>query len=138
MLGMLVVDPGQQGSIASRPSQARRSSQPQRGQPTRGGQEPDAEMIRLQALGQPRILAQIRSTNPELADAVSDPVRFRVVLQNMQRRQTEVEADKKRELALLNADPFNPETQAKIEEAIRQERVMENLQDAMDYTPEGK
>lgn len=138
MLGMMVLDPQSRGSRAPRSNQAGRGSQSSRGQPARAGQEPDWEMMRLRALGQPGILAQFRNTNPDLADAVSDPIRFREVLRNMQAQQAEAEFEKQRELTLLNADPFNPETQAKIEEAIRQERVMENLQDAMDYTPEGK
>lgn len=138
MLGMLVLDPQSRGSRAPRPNPARGGSQPHGGQLARGGQESDPEMFRLGVLGQPQILARIRATNPDLADAVSDPIRFREVFQNMYVQQAEAGSVQQRELALLNADPFNPETQAKIEEEIRQQRVMENLQDAMDYTPEGK
>jgi DNA damage-inducible protein 1 len=97
----------------------------------------DPEIIRQQALRDPRVLAQIRSSQPELADAVSNPLRFREVFQNVHRRQAEADADKQQELAMLNADPFDINAQRKIEEIIRQERVMENLQDAMDHTPEG-
>lgn len=39
-------------------------------------------------------------------------------------------------LALQNSDPFDVEAQKKIEEAIRQERVAENLEHAMEYSPE--
>lgn len=102
----------------------------------RGIAEPDPEVIRLQALAEPRRLDQIRLQNPELADAVQDKDRFRQAWEAMARQAYEREAEKQRELALLNADPFNIEAQAKIEEIIRQQRVEENLQNALDYTPE--
>lgn len=104
----------------------------------RGIGEPDPEVIRLQALAEPRRLDQIRLQNPQLADAVQDKDRFRQAWEAMARQAYEREAEKQRELALLNADPFNIEAQAKIEEIIRQQRVEENLQNALDYTPEGE
>lgn len=140
VLGMLVLNSAPVAPAGPPPSHspARGHPPPAARGPPRRASEPDPEMIRLQALGNPRILAQIRATNPDLAGAVTDPRRFRDVWQTMQRRMEEIEEEKQRELALLNADPFNPDAQRKIEETIRQERVMENLQDAMDHTPEGE
>lgn len=40
------------------------------------------------------------------------------------------------EIARLNADPFNPEAQAKIAELIRQENVEKNWEAAMEFNPE--
>ncbi|KAL8709332.1 MAG: hypothetical protein Q9220_005925 [cf. Caloplaca sp. 1 TL-2023] len=136
MLGLLVRNSRSQPRASNRSSDRPTGANP-RGQsgraPTSG---PDAEMIRLQALGNPGILNQIRAQNESLASAVHDPARWSQVYDQMMRQQQDIEAQKQRELALLNADPFNVEAQAKIEEMIRQERVIENLQDAMDHTPE--
>jgi DNA damage-inducible protein 1 len=48
----------------------------------------------------------------------------------------EAEMEKQREIAHLNADPFDVEAQRKIEEAIRLQAVMENMEHAWEYTPE--
>lgn len=57
----------------------------------RGMMEPDAEMIRLQVLGDPRLMEELRRSNPELAGAVNDPGRFRQIfgLLDQQRREAE-------------------------------------------------
>lgn len=141
MLGMLVRNAQGPATQPRNPSQeqAQGSSQAARGQGNRRPSAlPDPEMIRLQALGDTNILARLRSQAPQLADAVSDPARFRQGWEMMEQQANEREAAKQREYALLNQDPFNVEAQAKIEEMIRQQRVEENLQNALDYTPEGK
>ncbi|KAG9118874.1 DNA damage-inducible protein 1, partial [Ceratobasidium sp. 392] len=99
--------------------------------------EHDDEMMRLQLLGDPNIMRQLRETQPELADAVqNNPQRFSQLLRSHRERQRETELASQREIAALNADPFNVEAQRRIEENIRQQAVMENMEHAMEYSPE--
>ena len=141
MLEMLVRGPQSHAAQAQRPGQgeASASAQDARGQrarpPTTGN---DPEMLRLRALGDVETLAQLRTQAPPLADAVSDPTRFRQAWETIQQQAQEREDAKQREYALLNEDPFNVEAQAKIEEMIREQQVAENLQTALDYNPEGR
>jgi len=95
--------------------------------------EQDSEMMRLQVLGDPALMLQLQQTNPEIAQAAqNDPTRFAELLRQTRQRHMEAEA----EIARLEADPFDIESQRRIEEAIRQQAVIENLEHAMEYSPE--
>lgn len=138
MLGLLVQPSYGGPESANRGPEGRSASDAERPNARRRGGLQDAETVRLQALGNGTLLDNLRYHHPELFHAINDPERFRQIWEYSIRYQNNIEAEKHRELAILNADPFNIETQIKIEEIIRQERVMENVQNAMDYTPEGK
>lgn len=120
------------------PGQTQRQQPQQRPaqQAARGQQDP--EVIRLQVLGNPAMRAQVQSQNPELAAALEDPARFAQILQHSYDREHRERMERQREIERLNDDPFNIDNQKRIEEMIRQERVMENLQSAMEHNPEGK
>ncbi|KAI0080834.1 hypothetical protein K474DRAFT_100659 [Panus rudis PR-1116 ss-1] len=115
--------------------------------------EQDAEMMRLQVLGDPVLMQQLREVrttssiifrftvlnvllckaNPELAAAAqTNPARFAELLRQTRSRHSEADL----EIARLNADPFDVEAQRRIEEAIRQQAVLENMEHAMEYSPE--
>lgn len=81
---------------------------------------------------------QVQNQNPELAAALEDPARFAQILQSSYDRESRERLERQREIERLNDDPFNIDNQRRIEEMIRQERVMENLQNAMEHNPEGK
>ncbi|KAM4056823.1 aspartyl protease [Hirsutella rhossiliensis] len=124
------------GSTAA-PGQAQRPQQQQPAQPRRRqGGDNDPELVRLQVLGNPALRQQLQSQQPELAAAVEDPARFARILHEAQDRERRERLDRQREIERLNDDPFNIENQRKIEDMIRQERVMENLQNAMEHNPE--
>ncbi len=72
-------------------------------------------------------------TQPEIAQAAqSDPARFAELLRQTRARQIEAEAA----VESMNANPFDIEAQRRIEEAIRQQAVFENLEHALEYSPE--
>ncbi|GAA5957893.1 hypothetical protein JCM21900_001302 [Sporobolomyces salmonicolor] len=97
----------------------------------------DSETMRRQLLGDPRQMARLREELPEIAAAAeSDPARFRELLHQFSSMQESARLQQQREAALLNSDPFNVEAQRKIEEAIRHEAVLENMEQAMEQMPE--
>ncbi|KAH7887470.1 hypothetical protein F5I97DRAFT_832619 [Phlebopus sp. FC_14] len=97
----------------------------------------NAEMLRLQLLGDENLMRQIRATNPDIADAAqSDPARFAQLLLQTSDRARSAELARQREIERLNADPFDVEAQRKIEEAIRQQAVLENMEHALEWSPE--
>ncbi|KAF9057802.1 hypothetical protein BJ165DRAFT_78133 [Panaeolus papilionaceus] len=99
--------------------------------------EQDAEMMRLQILGDPNLMAELQQAQPDLAQAAqTNPTRFAELLRQTRERHYNAELAQQQEIARLNADPFDVEAQQKIEEAIRQQAVMENLEHALEYSPE--
>ncbi|KZP13433.1 hypothetical protein FIBSPDRAFT_869260 [Athelia psychrophila] len=97
----------------------------------------DSEMMRLQVLGDPNLMRQLQETQPEIAAAAqSDPARFAELLRQTQDKQRQADAAQQREIQTLNADPYDVEAQRRIEEAIRQAAVMENMEHALEYSPE--
>ncbi|GMK58201.1 hypothetical protein CspeluHIS016_0502330 [Cutaneotrichosporon spelunceum] len=97
----------------------------------------DFERMRLQALGDPRLMNQLRQANPEFAAAIqSGGARFRDMVRHQAEDVRRTKQEKERQTELLNADPYDIEAQKKIEEAIRMERVLENMSHAMEFSPE--
>lgn len=137
---MLAIHVRETRGSTSAPAQApgpQAQAPPAQPRPRQGG-ENDPELVRLQVLGDPALRQQLQRQHPELAAAVEDPVRFAGILHDAQDRERHERLERQREIERLNDDPFNIDNQRKIEDMIRQERVMENLQNAMEHNPEGK
>jgi len=117
-----------------------RQAQPARQQASqRGGQSlPDPETIRLQLLGNPEARQQAISHRPELAAVIDNPERFAQMFREMQEQEREEQMRRRQHIADLNADPFDIDAQMRIAEMIREERVQENLQNAIEHNPEGE
>lgn len=99
--------------------------------------ERDAEMMRLQILGDPNLMRELERTQPELANAArSDPARFSQMLRQLHQMRADAELERQREIARLEANPFDVEAQRKIEDAIRHQAVLENMEHALEYRPE--
>ncbi|KAF2029742.1 hypothetical protein EK21DRAFT_89524 [Setomelanomma holmii] len=99
--------------------------------------EPDPEGVRQQLLTNPTAQAELRQRDPELAAAADDANRWRETFTMRQQQVQNAERERQNQIALLNEDPFNVEAQRKIEELIRQDRVVENLEKAYNENPEG-
>ncbi|XP_056680097.1 protein DDI1 homolog 2-like [Monodelphis domestica] len=91
--------------------------------------------LRDMLLSNPHELAVLRERNPSLAEALfsGDLEEFTRVLIEQQEDQALRDEERFR---LYVADPFDLEAQAKIEEAIRQQNIEENMSIAMEEAPE--
>ncbi|KAJ3158041.1 DNA damage-inducible protein 1 [Geranomyces variabilis] len=97
-----------------------------------------AETIRQQILADPHMLRNLTSNNPELAQvAMNDPAAFQRMFIELENKRRDIEEQQRQaEEALANADPFDVEAQKRIEEAIRQQNISQNMENAMEYHPE--
>lgn len=116
--------------------QPNQAQQPARRQASR--EEQDPEVIRLELLGNPRMRQEAQRAQPELAAAVENPERFAQLFRQMQDHERRERTMRQQRIADLNADPFDIDAQMRIAEMIREERVQENLQNAIEHNPEGK
>jgi hypothetical protein len=105
---------------------------------SRSRAEQDPEVVRLQLLGNPQALQAALRLRPEIAAVINDPPRFAEVYRQMLDQERQEQMMRNREIAALNADPFDVAAQMRIAEMIREEAVQENLQNAIEHNPEGK
>ncbi|KAH7959769.1 hypothetical protein HPB49_013696 [Dermacentor silvarum] len=117
------------------PATAGQSSETDMSLGPRGAEEEEPAFIRDMILKSPDQLALLKHNNPQLADALlsGDLELFTRVLREQQKEKSD--RDRQR-IRMMNADPFDPETQRLIAEEIRQQNIDSNMEAAMEYHPE--
>lgn len=113
-----------------------RAPAPSRGQAPARQAGPDPETLRMQIIGDPTTRTELQRLQPELASALENPSRFREIYLRLANVEEMDRQRRRQQIAELNNDPFDIEAQARIEEMIREERVQENLQNALEHNPE--
>ncbi|KAJ1034554.1 hypothetical protein NDA18_001410 [Ustilago nuda] len=96
-------------------------------------EEQAAEEVRNRILSDPAALSMLRSNNPTLADSLESPARF---LSLLRAQQSQMEQANPNPGLQDITDEFDIDAQRRIEENIRQQRVLENLEHAIEYSPE--
>lgn len=110
------------------------SSSVEHSQASGAGTEQQAEALRQEILSNPTLLSQLRMSRPDIVDAAHEGAsKFSQVLKAEQENRS---AAYQEQMRLAAADEFDVDAQRRIEEAIRQEAVMENFGSAMEFTPE--
>ncbi|KAJ1934417.1 DNA damage-inducible protein 1, partial [Kickxella alabastrina] len=72
------------------------------------GLSPQMEAHRQQVLQNPQLMEQLRQTHPEIAQAVqNNPSEFARLMGVLQQQQQAIQNERQRELANLEADPFD-------------------------------
>ncbi|KAJ1667198.1 DNA damage-inducible protein 1 [Coemansia sp. RSA 1813] len=101
------------------------------------GISPQMEARRQNVLGSQQLMQQLSQTHPAIVQAArNDPAEFSRLVTQLQEEQMNVEQARRREIANLNSNPFDIESQRRIEEMIRQENIMRNMEAALEYNPE--
>lgn len=94
------------------------------------------EKVRQQMLRDAVLRDGVKQRYPELVDVVNEPVKFRDLMISIEKKRVADDEARKRELKRLQDDPYNEESQRKILELIQQEAVMDNLNTALEHSPE--
>ena len=94
------------------------------------------ESLRLQILNNSSLLSDFSRSEPSLAAVINDAPQFAQKFSVLEKNRKELINEKQKELAELHNNPFDIESQKKIEKIIQQEAIAENLQNAIEHNPE--
>ncbi|KAJ2484460.1 DNA damage-inducible protein 1 [Coemansia sp. RSA 2320] len=98
---------------------------------------PQLEAHRQQVLSNPQLMRTLSQAHPEIVRAAqNNPAEFGRLLTQLQADQQREQQAREREMEQLNANPFDIESQRRIEELIRQDNIMRNMETAMELNPE--
>ena len=102
----------------------------------------DPEEVRRHLLSHPRELELLRQRNPELARALDSGNAdvFRIALESHMKavrdKERVLREEERQRIRILNANPLDPSIQRRIEEEIQKKNIEENMETAIEYTPE--
>jgi len=105
-------------------------------QPQNRSGQPSPEQFRQHILSNAAVMNSVRQQDPELAAAAQDSTRFQNLFAARQRRLEEDRRQAEREMARLDNDFWNPDSQAEIEKRIKQQQIAKNIELAMEENPE--
>lgn len=97
-----------------------------------GRNQEDPETIRQMFLADPHQLSILKERNSELAKNIHDSSKFREALLQQRKVMLEKEQNKMR----LLSNPLDPEAQKMLYEEIRMANINENMETAMEFSPE--
>ena len=102
------------------------------------GQPENSAEVLASLRAAPEALARLRLQNPGMAAAVEagDVENFTRALGQIGKAHEAERRRRQEELELLQADPFDPEAQARIAKSIQQKNIDDNYADAMENMPE--
>lgn len=93
----------------------------------------DPQAYRQQMLSDPHAMALLSERQPTLANAIRSG--DLATIQRILVEHRNAQAEREREMARLQADPFNVENQRRIEQLIREEQIHENYENAVEHNP---
>lgn len=96
----------------------------------------DVERVRQQMLNDRVLREGVQQRYPQLLDVINDPEQFRDLMIKIEKDRVEEEEARRQEFKRLQDDPYNEEAQRRILELIQQEAVLENLNTALEHSPE--
>lgn len=120
--GQIQLPSGNSSGQAQRPSSSHQRSN-----------EDNPEFIRNMFLNDPHQLSLLKERNPELANTIANPAKFAEVLNKQKQEMSDRNMDR---IRTMNADMFDAEAQKKIAEEIRMSNINQNMEAAMEYSPE--
>ncbi|KAJ3272109.1 DNA damage-inducible protein 1 [Terramyces sp. JEL0728] len=90
-----------------------------------------AEQVRRRILADPSLRSHMVQQYPPMEQALNNPQQFERIFSEMQRQ-----AQMQRQAISTSDDPFDIESQRRIEEEIRKQNIQQNLGNAMEHHPE--
>ncbi|PVV01488.1 hypothetical protein BB560_004090 [Smittium megazygosporum] len=96
-----------------------------------------SEALRQFLINDMDLLRRLEVSNPQLVKAAREsPEKFAEMANDLEMRRYQEELQHMLKMKELEADPFNLESQKQIEEMIRMQNVIKNMEHAMEYNPE--